>query len=72
MINRKLIPRVRSDLLQHEIITEDFGGDVLCVDVSAHTGMGPDKLEELLCSGGILELRANWIAQQKALLLNQK
>ncbi|MDA0884431.1 MAG: translation initiation factor IF-2 N-terminal domain-containing protein, partial [Proteobacteria bacterium] len=32
--------RVRSDLLQHEIITEDFGGDVLCVDVSAHTGMG--------------------------------
>ena len=27
--------RVRNDLLQQEIVTEDFGGDVLCVDVSA-------------------------------------
>ncbi|MEC8517091.1 MAG: translation initiation factor IF-2 N-terminal domain-containing protein, partial [Pseudomonadota bacterium] len=38
--------RVRNDLLQHEIITEGFGGDVLCVDVSALTGQGLDKLEE--------------------------
>ena len=36
--------RVRNDLLQHEIVTEDFGGDILCVDVSAHTGSGLDKL----------------------------
>ena len=35
--------RVRNDLLQHEIITEDFGGDVLCVDVSAISGQGLDK-----------------------------
>ena len=52
--------RVRSDLLQHEIITEDFGGDVLCVDVSAHTGMGLDKLEEaIMLQAELLELRAN-------------
>jgi len=52
--------RVRSDLLQHEIITEDFGGDVLCVDVSAHTGMGLDKLEEaIMLQAELLELKAN-------------
>ena len=52
--------RVRNDLLQHEIITEDFGGEVLCVDVSAHTGMGLDKLEEaIMLQAELLELRAN-------------
>jgi translation initiation factor IF-2 len=52
--------RVRNDLLQHEIITEDFGGDVLCVDVSAHTGLGLDKLEEaIMLQAELLELKAN-------------
>ena len=52
--------RVRNDLLQHEIITEDFGGEVLCMDVSAHTGMGLDKLEEaIMLQAELLELRAN-------------
>ena len=52
--------RVRNDLLQHEIITEGFGGDVLCVDVSALTGMGLDKLEEaIMLQSELLELTAN-------------
>ena len=52
--------RVRSDLLQHEIVTEDFGGDILCVDVSAHTGLGLNKLEEaILLQAELLELTAN-------------
>ena len=52
--------RVRNDLLQHEVITEDFGGEVLCVDVSAHTGMGLEKLEEaIMLQAELLELRAN-------------
>jgi translation initiation factor IF-2 len=52
--------RVRNDLLQREIVTEDFGGDVLCVDVSAHTGLGLDKLEEaIMLQSELLELRAN-------------
>ena len=52
--------RVRNDLLQHEIITEDFGGDVLCVDVSAITGQGLDKLEEaIMLQAELLELKAN-------------
>ncbi len=52
--------RVRNDLLQHEIITEGFGGDVLCVDVSALTGRGLDKLEEaIMLQAELLELTAN-------------
>jgi translation initiation factor IF-2 len=52
--------RVRNDLLQHEIITEEFGGDVLCVDVSAVTGQGLDKLEEaIMLQSELLELTAN-------------
>ena len=52
--------RVRSDLLQHEIITEDFGGDILAVDVSAHTGTGLDRLEEaIMLQAELLELKAN-------------
>jgi len=52
--------RVRNDLLQHEIVTEDFGGEVLCVNVSAHTGLGLDKVEEaIMLQAELLELRAN-------------
>ncbi|MCE2516428.1 MAG: translation initiation factor IF-2 [Alphaproteobacteria bacterium] len=52
--------RVRNELLSHEIVTEDFGGDVLCVDVSAHTKMGLDKLEEaVMLQAELLELKAN-------------
>jgi len=52
--------RVRNDLLQHEIITEEYGGDVLCVDVSALTGQGLDKLEEaIMLQAELLELTAN-------------
>ena len=52
--------RVRNDLLQHEIITEEYGGDVLCVDVSALTGQGLDELEEaIMLQAELLELTAN-------------
>ncbi len=52
--------RVRNDLLQHEIITEDFGGEIQCIDVSAHTGEGLEKLEEaMMLQAEILELKAN-------------
>jgi translation initiation factor IF-2 len=52
--------RVRSELLQHEIILEEFGGDVLAVEVSALKGTGLDKLEEtILLQAELLELKAN-------------
>ncbi|NYZ13118.1 translation initiation factor IF-2 [Azospirillum sp. RWY-5-1] len=52
--------RVRQELLQHELVVEDMGGDVLDVVVSAKTKLNLDKLEEaILLQAEILELRAN-------------
>ncbi|MBX3489837.1 translation initiation factor IF-2 [Parvibaculum sp.] len=52
--------RVKNELLQHEIVVEDFGGDVLAVPISAKTGMGLDKLEEtILLQAELLDIRAN-------------
>jgi translation initiation factor IF-2 len=52
--------RVRRELLNHELVTEDMGGDVLSVEVSAKAKTNLDKLEEtLLLQAEILDLKAN-------------
>lgn len=52
--------RVKNDLLQHDVVVEDFGGDVIAVPISAKTGMGLDKLEEtILLVAELLDLKAN-------------
>ena len=52
--------RVRQALLQHELVVESMGGDVLCLEVSAKEGTNLDKLEEaILLQAEILELGAN-------------
>ncbi len=52
--------RVRQDLLQHEIVTEEMGGDVLAVEISATEKQNLDKLEEaILLQAELLELSAN-------------
>lgn len=52
--------RVRQELLQHDLVTEDLGGDVLTVEVSAKKRMNLEKLEEtILLQSEILDLKAN-------------
>ena len=52
--------RVRNELLQHNIVVEEVGGDVLAVPVSALKKEGLDKLEEaILLQAELLELKAN-------------
>jgi translation initiation factor IF-2 len=52
--------KVRSDLLQHEVIVEKMSGEVQDVEVSATTGQGVDKLlEAIALQSEILELKAN-------------
>ena len=52
--------RVRNELLQHELVVEEFGGDVLSVDVSAVEGTNLDKLlETVVLQSELLELTAN-------------
>ena len=52
--------KVRTDLLQHEVVVEAMSGDVQDVEVSAKTGKGlDDLLEAIALQAEILELRAN-------------
>jgi translation initiation factor IF-2 len=52
--------RVRTQLLQHEVVVEKMGGDVQDVEVSALTGQGLDSLlEAVALQAEILELVAN-------------
>jgi translation initiation factor IF-2 len=52
--------KVRTDLLQHEVVVEKMSGDVLDVEVSAKTGLGLDELlENIALQAEILDLRAN-------------
>ena len=52
--------RVRNELLQHEIVTESVGGEVLSIEVSATERTNLDKLvEAIVLQSEILELKAN-------------
>jgi len=52
--------KVREELLQHEVIVEDMGGDVQDVEVSAKNKTNLDKLlEAITLQAEILELKAN-------------
>jgi translation initiation factor IF-2 len=52
--------RVRQELLQHEIVVEELGGEVLDIEVSALKKTNLDKLEEaILLQAELLDLTAN-------------
>ena len=52
--------RVRNELLQHELVAEELGGDVLTVEVSAKQKLNLDKLlEAILLQAEVLDLKAN-------------
>jgi translation initiation factor IF-2 len=52
--------RVRNELLSHELVVENLGGDVLSVEVSAVEKTNLDKLEEaIILQSEILEIQAN-------------
>ena len=51
--------RVRNELSQQDVISEQWGGDTQFVNVSAHTGQGVDELlEAILLQAEVLELKA--------------
>ena len=52
--------RVKQDLTQYGLVCEDWGGETICVPVSALTGEGVDELlEMILLQADMLQLRAN-------------
>ena len=52
--------RVKTQLLNHDLVVEELGGDILCVEVSAKARLNLDKLiETILLQAEVLQLRAN-------------
>jgi translation initiation factor IF-2 len=51
--------RVRNDVAKQEVIPEEWGGETMFVNVSAHTGEGVDRLlESILLQAEVLDLKA--------------
>ncbi len=52
--------KVKQELTEYELVPEEWGGDIICVPVSAHTGEGMDSLLEMVqLTADVLELKAN-------------
>ena len=65
--------RVRQELLQHEIVVEELGGEVLDVEVSALKKTNLDKLEEaILLQAELLDLSANPNRSAEGVVLEAK
>ncbi len=52
--------RVRTELMSHELVPEEYGGDIMCVDVSAKAKINLEGLlEGILLQAEVLDLKAN-------------
>ena len=52
--------RIKQQLTEHGLVPEEWGGDIICVPVSAKTKMGiDDLLENIILVADMLELKAN-------------
>ncbi|ABS40489.1 translation initiation factor IF-2 [Clostridium botulinum] len=67
------IDKVKQELTEYGLVAEDWGGDTVCVPVSAHTKEGIDELlEMILLSSEILELKANPNRKAKGTVVEAK
>ncbi|PZQ49942.1 MAG: translation initiation factor IF-2 [Rhodovulum sulfidophilum] len=65
--------RVRTQLLNHEVVVEEMGGEVLDVEVSALTGKGLDTLlENIALQAELLDLTANPDRQAEGAVIEAK
>ena len=65
--------RVKQQLTEHNVIPEDWGGDVICVPVSAKTHVGIDALlENVLLVAEMAELKANPDRRAKGVVIEAR
>lgn len=67
------VDTIKSQLAQHNLIVEDWGGDIMCVPISAKTGKGVDNLLELVAlQAQLMELKTSLIAPAAGYILEAK
>ena len=65
--------RIRHELVAHEVVPEDWGGDTMFVEVSAKTGHGVDALlESILLQAEVLELKAPMNTPAKGVVIESR
>ena len=65
--------RIKQQLTEYELVPEEWGGDTICVPVSAKTGMGLDNLlEMILLVADTMELTANPNRMAKGTVIEAK
>lgn len=65
--------RVKAELMNHELVPEDFGGDVITIPVSAKQRTNLDKLvEAILLQAEVLELKANPTRQARGAVIESR
>ena len=64
---------VKQQLLQHGIVVEEYGGDVLCAEISAKKGIGVEKLMDLIhLQSEVLELTATAEGHARGVVVEAK
>ena len=65
--------RVKQELTEHELVPEEWGGDVICVPISAKTHMGIEELLEMvILTADVKELKANPDRLAKGIVVEAK
>jgi len=65
--------RIKQALTEHELVPEEWGGNVICVEISAKTGKNIDLLLEMVqISADVRELRANPDRQAKGTVIEAR
>ena len=65
--------RVKQELTQYELVPEEWGGDTICVPVSAVKGTGVNELlEMIILSSDMTELKANPSRAAKGVVIEAK
>ena len=67
------VDKIMQQLTEHELVPEEWGGDIICVPVSAKTHMNIDKLlENVLLTAEMRELKANPNRQAKGIVIEAR
>ena len=67
------VDRVKQELMNYELVPEEWGGDTICVPISAKNNINIDQLLEMvLLEADVLELKANPNKQAKGVVIEAR
>ncbi len=64
---------IKRELSENDLLVEDWGGDIICVPISAQTGAGVDELLEMIVlQSDLMDLKAELEVPAKAFIIESK